>query len=68
MLLAHATPVVHDGVLRLQFARADIADAWRDIAHAWRDSGAQAALDAALEHEKIPVRVEAATREPSSIT
>jgi hypothetical protein len=43
MLLAHATPVVHDGVLRLQFARADIADAWQD-------SGAQAALDAALEH------------------
>jgi hypothetical protein len=61
MLLAHATPVVHDGVLRLQFARADIADAWLA-------SGAQAALDAALEHEKIPVRVEAATREPSSIT
>jgi hypothetical protein len=61
MLLAHATPVVDDGVLRLQFARADIAQAWQD-------SGAQAALDAALEHEKIPVRVEAATREPSTTT
>ncbi|MFI6032968.1 hypothetical protein ACIBBD_02060 [Streptomyces sp. NPDC051315] len=55
MLLAHATPVLHGGVLRLQFARADIAAAWQD-------SGAQTALDAALEHQKIDVRVETVTR------
>jgi hypothetical protein len=43
MLLAHATPTVHDGTLRLHFARADIAAAWRD-------SGAQAALEGAMKH------------------
>jgi hypothetical protein len=51
MLLAHATPTVDDGVLRLQFARADIADAWRD-------SGAQATLDAALKHCRLQMAVE----------
>jgi hypothetical protein len=43
MLLAHATPTVHDGTLQLTFDRADIAAAWRD-------SGAQAALEGALAH------------------
>jgi hypothetical protein len=43
MLLAHATPTVVDGTLRLEFARADIAAAWEE-------SGSQAALEGALAH------------------
>ncbi|MDX3027496.1 hypothetical protein [Streptomyces scabiei] len=43
MLLAHATPAVHDGALRLEFDRADVAAAWEE-------SGAQAALEGALSH------------------
>jgi hypothetical protein len=43
LLLAHATPTVEGGTLRLHFGRADIAAAWRD-------SGAQAALEGAMKH------------------
>jgi hypothetical protein len=52
MLLAHATPTVHDGTLRLHFARADIAAAWGE-------SGSQAALEAAMEHYgwSVPIEV-----------
>jgi hypothetical protein len=53
MLLAHATPTVVDGTLRLTFARADIAAAWEE-------SGAQAALEGALQASgrAIPVQVD----------
>jgi hypothetical protein len=59
MLLAHATPTVHDGTLRLSFDRADIAAAWRE-------SGAQAALEGAMEHCGVAMPVEVATREPAA--
>lgn len=54
MLLAHATPTVHDGTLRLEFDRADVAAAWEE-------SGAQAALEGALTHlgHPNPIRVSA---------
>ena len=42
MFLAHATPHLDGDQLRLTFARPDIEQAWRD-------SGAQDALDAALQ-------------------
>lgn len=51
MLLAHATPSFVDGVLRLQFGDPAIAEAWRD-------SGAQLALEGALEQHGIAVAVE----------
>lgn len=51
-LLAHATPVLADGVLRLQFT--DPA-----IAKAWRESGAQAALEGALAASGIDIPIEA---------
>jgi hypothetical protein len=51
MLLAHATPTVHDGTLWLEFARADIAAAWEE-------SGAQAALAAAMKHCGVALAVE----------
>ncbi|GAP46892.1 hypothetical protein [Streptomyces azureus] len=56
MLLAHATPTVVGGTLRLTFARADVAAAWRD-------SGAQAALEGAMQHcgVAIPVHVRTLT-------
>lgn len=41
MLLAHATPTVHNGILRLEFGR-------DDVAAAWEESGAQAALEGAM--------------------
>ncbi|MFF0777077.1 hypothetical protein [Streptomyces sp. NPDC003720] len=53
LLLAHATPTLHDGVLRLAFDRADLAAAWED-------SGAQAALEGALAAERVDVEVEIA--------
>ncbi|WP_328336770.1 hypothetical protein [Streptomyces violaceus] len=51
-LLDHAVPTVDDGVLRLAFARPDIAAAWEE-------SGAQAALEGALVHcgRAMPVEV-----------
>ena len=54
MLLAHATPTVHDGTLRLEFDR-------DDVAAAWEDSGAQTALEGALSHlgHPNPIRVSA---------
>jgi hypothetical protein len=51
MLLAHATPTVEGGTLRLEFGRADIAAAWRD-------SGAQAALEGAMKHCGVAMPVE----------
>jgi hypothetical protein len=51
MLLAHATPTVHRGTLRLAFARADIAAAWEE-------SGAQAALEGALAAGGVDLAVE----------
>ncbi|MFJ4974194.1 hypothetical protein ACIP6X_02385 [Streptomyces coeruleorubidus] len=53
-LLAHATPTVVGGTLRLHFDRADIAAAWRD-------SGAQAALEGAMEHCGVDLTVEVNT-------
>jgi len=52
MLLAHATPHVEGGQLRLGFARPDLAAAWQE-------SGAQAALEGALaQHgQSMPVIV-----------
>ncbi|MER7053452.1 hypothetical protein [Streptomyces sp. NPDC000351] len=51
-LLAHATPYVHDGRLRLEFARPELAAAWTE-------SGAQTALEGALAHYgwSMPVTV-----------
>jgi hypothetical protein len=43
LLLDYAAPAVVDGVLRLVFARPDVAAAWRA-------SGSQAALEGALAH------------------
>jgi hypothetical protein len=54
MLLAHATPTVVGGVLRLAFAR-------DDIAVAWRESGAQAALEGALAHLEHHMTIEVRT-------
>jgi hypothetical protein len=54
MLLAHATPTVDDGTLRLHFARADIAAAWRD-------SGAQAALEGAMKAGGVAMPVHVRT-------
>ena len=54
LLLACATPDLHNGVLRLQFPEPRLVNAWRE-------SGAQAALEAALEQHDIPVRVLADT-------
>jgi hypothetical protein len=54
MLLAHATPTVVGGTLRLSFGRADIAAAWEE-------SGAQAALEGAMEHCGVAMPVEVAT-------
>jgi hypothetical protein len=51
MLLAHATPTLDDGVLRLHFDDPNIAAAWRD-------SGAQAALEGALAAERLEIAVE----------
>jgi hypothetical protein len=51
MLLAHATPTVHDGTLRLSFARADVAAAWRE-------SGSQAALEGAMKAGGMAMSVE----------
>ncbi|GGT85742.1 hypothetical protein [Streptomyces coeruleorubidus] len=51
MLLDHASPSVHGGTLRLAFVRADIAAAWRD-------SGAQAALEGAMQAADIELAVE----------
>ncbi|MEW2463122.1 hypothetical protein AB0872_20760 [Microbacterium sp. NPDC047426] len=59
MLLAHATPTVVDGTLRLYFGRANIAAAWRD-------SGAQAALEGAMKHCGVAMPVEVVTREPTA--
>ncbi|MFE0794754.1 hypothetical protein [Streptomyces mutabilis] len=42
-LLAHATPHIEGGQLRLEFARPDLAAAWAE-------SGAQTALEGALDH------------------
>lgn len=52
LLLAHATPALVDGVLRLTFTDPDIAVAWRD-------SEAQTALEGALAAGglEIPVQV-----------
>lgn len=58
MLLAHATPTVEGGTLRLHFARADIAAAWRD-------SGAQAALEGAMKHCGVATAVEVALARPA---
>ncbi|MBD9721959.1 hypothetical protein PV755_09470 [Streptomyces caniscabiei] len=54
MLLAHATPTVHDGALQLEFDR-------DDVAAAWEESGAQAALEGAMAYlgHPNPVRVSA---------
>jgi hypothetical protein len=57
MLLAHATPTVVGGTLRLSFDRADIAAAWRD-------SGAQAALEGAMEHCGVAMPVEVVAASP----
>ncbi|MFI9344941.1 hypothetical protein ACIG0D_27300 [Streptomyces sp. NPDC052773] len=43
LLLAHATPTVDGGTLRLEFPRPDLVAAWHD-------SHAVAALDGALAH------------------
>jgi hypothetical protein len=51
MLLAHATPTVEGGTLRLHFARADIAAAWEE-------SGAQAALEGAMKAGGVAMPVE----------
>jgi hypothetical protein len=58
MLLAHATPTVVDGTLRLHFARADIAAAWEE-------SGAQAALEGAMEAGGVAMPVEVALARPA---
>lgn len=56
LLLAHATPDLANDVLRLQFTDPDIAQAWQE-------SGAQVALEAAMQQHGIDVavRVEGAT-------
>jgi hypothetical protein len=54
MLLAHATPTVVDGTLRLSFDRADVAAAWRE-------SGSQAALEGAMEAGGVDLTVEVNT-------
>jgi hypothetical protein len=59
MLLAHATPTVEGGTLRLHFGRADIAAAWEE-------SGAQAALEGAMKAGGVDLAVEVATREPAA--
>ncbi|MET9521504.1 hypothetical protein [Streptomyces coeruleorubidus] len=51
MLLAHATPTVVGGTLRLEFGRADIAAAWRE-------SGSQAALEGAMKAGGMAMPVE----------
>jgi hypothetical protein len=56
MLLAHATPTVHDGTLRLAFGRADIAAAWEE-------SGAQAALEGAMKAGGVTMPVEVVARQ-----
>ena len=50
MLLACATPSLHNGVLRLQFTEPRLVNAWRD-------SGAQAALEGALTASGIAVAI-----------
>ncbi|MFF7308155.1 hypothetical protein [Streptomyces sp. NPDC008137] len=57
-LLAHATPTVAGGTLRLHFDRADVAAAWEA-------SGAQAALVGALEYCGQPMPVEVAPDQPT---
>ncbi|MFL4904832.1 hypothetical protein ACJ6WF_16995 [Streptomyces sp. MMS24-I2-30] len=51
MLLAHASPDLVGGVLRLTFRNAQLAVAWRE-------SGAQAALEGAMQHHEIDASVE----------
>ncbi|QTD96987.1 hypothetical protein [Streptomyces cyanogenus] len=51
MLLAHATPTLDDGVLRLHFADPRVAAAWQE-------SGAQAALEGAMKAGGIDMPVE----------
>ncbi|WP_043493758.1 hypothetical protein [Streptomyces viridosporus] len=53
MLLDHAVVQERDGVLRLVFARSDVAAAWEE-------SGAQAALEDALAHAGHDLTVTAA--------
>lgn len=59
MLLAHATPTAVDGTLRLSFDRGDVAAAWEE-------SGAQAALEGAMEAGGVDLAVEVVTREPAA--
>ncbi|MFE7899191.1 hypothetical protein ACFU3E_17010 [Streptomyces sp. NPDC057424] len=58
LLLAHATPSVDGGVLRLQFDDPGMA-------RAWEDSGAQVALEAALRQYGIDVQVDVAIPQPA---
>lgn len=57
LLLAHATPTVVRGRLRLTFPQADLVTAWHD-------SGAQDALDAALKQHKHRMTTEVRTLTP----
>lgn len=52
MLLAHATPTIHNGTLQLEFDR-------DDVAAAWQESGAQAALEGAMiaNGKAMPVKI-----------
>lgn len=53
LLLNHATPSLVGGTLQLRFTAPGVVQAWRD-------SGAQAALEGALEHGGYDVTVEVA--------
>lgn len=57
-LLAHATPTVERGRLRLEFPNADLVAAWHD-------SHAEAALEGALAHYGWSMPIEAVQQLPT---